>query len=75
MLGKRVPRLGVGLAVCDCGHLQSDHSSLLIPLGEKMFREYNHGGCVECDCQRFTFNRFVSLEEAAELHKEAHSMT
>lgn len=65
---KRVRRLtgGVGLAVCECGHLQAEHSSLLVPLdGERMCREYNHGGCVGCSCRRFTFDRFVSLEEAA----------
>ena len=71
---KRVRRLkgGVGLAVCECGHLQAEHSSLLVPLnGERVYREYNHGGCVGCSCRRFTFSRFVSLDEAVYIMKEA----
>ncbi len=70
---RRVRRLkgGVGLAVCECGHLQAEHSSLLVPLdGERMCREYSHGGCVECSCRRFTFSRFVSLDEAAYIMTE-----
>jgi len=66
MLAYKVPRLGgVALAMCKCGHLQADHSSLLVPLGERSVRQYHHGGCVECECKRFTFDKFVSLEEAA----------
>lgn len=71
---KRVLRLkgGVGLSICECGHLQAEHSSLLMPLdGERMYREYNHGGCVGCSCKRFTFDRFVSLEEANYMMGEA----
>ncbi len=66
MLVKRVPRLGgFGVAMCKCGHLQCDHSSRTVPLGKETFREYHHGGCVECACKQFTFHRFVSLEDAA----------
>ena len=75
---KRVRRLkgGVGLAVCECSHLQAEHSSLLMPLdGERMYREYNHGGCVECSCRRFTFSQFVSLDEAAYMMGKAAAIS
>lgn len=68
MLLRRSNRIGLCLAICKCGHLQSDHSSHTIPLeGGKRFREYHHGGCVECGCKQFTFHRHATLEEAAEL--------
>lgn len=69
MLVRRIKRLGgYGLALCKCGHLSSDHSSLLVPLGDgRSLREYHQGGCCECACERFTFHRYVSLEEAADL--------
>ena len=46
-----------GLAVCKCGHLSCDHSSQVDKLSDgKYFREYHHGGCVECSCKKFTFH-------------------
>jgi len=67
MLLRRIKRLGgFGMAMCKCGHLQCDHSSHVVPLEcGKSFREYHHGGCVECGCTQFTFHRYVSLEDAA----------
>lgn len=68
MLVRKLKDLGFVVAQCKCGHLQGEHSSLLIPLGDgKSYREYHAGGCVECSCKQFTFHRFVTLEEAAEI--------
>ena len=73
MLVKRLHGLGFGIALCKCGHLQSDHSSLTVKMGDATYREYHSGGCVECACKQFTFHRFVSLEDAAEILQEAHA--
>lgn len=67
MLIERVKRLGgFGIALCKCGHLSSDHGSRFTPVDKnRTLREHNHGGCCECACKRFTFHRYVSLEDAA----------
>jgi hypothetical protein len=69
MLVKKVGRLGFGIALCKCGHLQSDHGSRLVQMEGGTYREYHHGGCCCCDCacKQFTFHRFVSLKEAAQM--------
>jgi hypothetical protein len=76
MLVKSIKRLGgLVVAVCKCGHLQCDHSSRTVPLGNKIFREYHHGGCVECSCRQFTFHRFMPLEDAATMLQDQRAVT
>jgi len=73
MLVKSLGRGELRLELCKCGHLACDHGSQLTPLPEgRSYREYNQGSCCECGCKRFTFERFVTLKEAAELKKPVH---
>lgn len=73
MLVKRL-KTGFGVALCKCGHLSCAHSSKLSPLDEgRSYRDYHQGGCCECSCKQFTFHKFVSLEEAAEILEEVHA--
>ena len=62
---------GFGFGVCKCGHLQSDHSNSVAPIGQdgKKWLEHNHGGCCagHCDCKRFTFARIATLDEVADM--------
>lgn len=53
--------------MCECGHLKSDHGSLNVRLDESIVREPNDGSCCagSCHCEKFTFARFVTLEEVA----------
>lgn len=67
MLVKRIGRLGFGIALCKCGHLQSDHGSRLVRIEGGTYREYHHGSCCDCACGQFTFHRFVTLTEAAQM--------
>lgn len=55
--------------MCSCGHLKSHHGSLLHKLKNAMLREPNDGSCCtgHCGCSQFTFERFVTAEEAARL--------
>lgn len=76
MLAERVQGLnGFGIGLCTCGHLQSHHSNLRSPLKTKDGKahlEHHHGGCCkgECECKRFTFARWASLEEVAAMYIE-----
>lgn len=73
MLAKRIGRRegDFGIAMCRCGHLQSDHSSQTVPFGQNghALREYHHGGCCagDCHCKQFTFQRFATLDEVADI--------
>ena len=55
--------------MCKCGHLKSNHGSLTHRMKDKMIRERSDGSCCSshCVCNKFTFMRFVSVDEAAEL--------
>jgi len=55
--------------MCACGHLKSEHGSLLHKLKNKMLREHSDGNCCagHCECTQFTFARFVTAKEAAKL--------
>ena len=59
---------GFNLELCKCGHLITEHGSRTTKVGDKLLREPHHGGCCagSCQCKRFTFHRFVSIEEAAD---------
>lgn len=55
--------------MCKCGHLHSEHGSLLIPVpgAENSIRIEHDGSCCEefCTCEQFTWQRFVTAEEFA----------
>ena len=53
--------------MCECGHLKSEHGSLTHRTKDKMIRESSDGNCCSCACKKFTFHRFVSIDEAAEI--------
>jgi len=55
--------------MCECGHLKTDHGSKLHRRQTTMIREPNGGNCCssDCACDRFTFARFVTADEAARL--------
>lgn len=52
--------------MCTCGHMRSDHGSLLkkLPNG-KMLRLSAEGNCCggHCECLQYTFARHVGVEE------------
>lgn len=56
-------------AMCECGHLQSEHGSLVMRVGlRNLIRSGHDGDCCEgaCDCSKFTWVRWVTIEEAAD---------
>lgn len=73
MLAQYSQRLGgFGVGVCRCGHLQSDHSNLPIPLHDQdghVRLEHHQGGCCAgtCSCKRYTFQRWATLDEVADI--------
>jgi len=63
-------RLGdLRIELCKCGHLISEHGSRTTKVEDSLLRESHHGGCCagSCQCKRFTFHRFVSIDEAADI--------
>jgi hypothetical protein len=44
--------------LCTCGHTKSTHAPRYAP---------GHGPCRVCECKQFTFERFLSAQEVAEL--------
>jgi hypothetical protein len=65
---KHDERLGGLIELCKCGHLIGEHGSRTTKVGDKLLRESHHGGCCagSCQCPRFTFHRFVGIDEAAD---------
>lgn len=64
----------VSESMCECGHLERDHGSVLHPLGGgSAFREAHGGGCCcgECRCNKFTWARHVTAHELAEIEAAA----
>lgn len=57
--------------MCQCGHLKSEHGSLLHKIKDTLVREANDGSCCsgKCGCRRFTFTRHVTVEERVSLLK------
>lgn len=56
-------------AACECGHLERDHGSQLIPLfEEKKIRIHDGGNCCvgSCNCSHFRWARWVTASEFAE---------
>ena len=55
--------------MCECGHKKSEHGSMLHKMRRKFHRESNGGSCCSgpCKCKRFTFARFITVEELAQL--------
>lgn len=51
--------------MCSCGHLKSQHGSLTARSARGILRQPHDGGCCHgiCDCKRFTFVRYVTIEE------------
>lgn len=49
--------------MCTCGHFKSEHGSLLTKLKHKYVRQGSDGNCCDCCCRKFTFERFVTIEE------------
>lgn len=79
MLVKPIRRLsGFGVGLCKCGHLEGDHSNLRIPFDAqdgKAWLDHNQGGCCagQCKCKQFTFVRWATLEEVAEMLHARHA--
>ena len=73
MLVKPIQRLGgFGIGICKCGHVEGDHSNLLIPFDaqdDKVWLDHHHGGCCAgmCNCKQFMFARWIALEEVAKI--------
>jgi len=60
-------------SVCGCGHLETEHGSLLVG-GIKV---ENHGGsCCKgrCGCEKFTWERWATTEEAAAITKSKRDL-
>lgn len=56
-------------SMCKCGHLESEHGSKSTRLPDgALLREEGHGNCCKgkCACARFTWERFVTLDERAD---------
>lgn len=55
-------------SVCICGHLQSEHGSRTTKCDDRLVRESGHGNCCQdaCTCPRFTWERDVTSDEAAD---------
>ncbi len=58
--------------MCQCGHLKSEHGSLLHKIKGTLIREANDGGCCSghCECRQFRFARYVAVEERASMQKK-----
>jgi hypothetical protein len=55
---------------CECGHLKSEHGSLLTPLdAAHTLRQSHDGSCCSCSCGRFTFVAHTTAAEYAEIVK------
>lgn len=46
--------------LCKCGHKKSEHSHVEV---EEMLIAKGHGSCSKCDCQKFTWKRFIYSDE------------
>jgi hypothetical protein len=47
-------------SLCECGHLHSEHSSVLQPLkGDQTAKIHGEGHCSECSCPRFTWAKWI----------------
>ncbi len=65
---ENIQRLGdLGVGICKCGHLEQHHSQ--IPFKALQAIDQHGGGCLAgtCACNRYTFVRWATLEEAAGL--------
>jgi hypothetical protein len=49
--------------LCKCGHLKSEHGSLLHKNGLPYIREEGAGSCCECECKQFRWKAFVNSRE------------
>jgi hypothetical protein len=60
--------------VCQCGHLKSEHGSMLVKLqqsGGSSLRLPDDGNCCkgQCNCAKFVWIRFVFTDEFADIVK------
>lgn len=56
--------------MCECGHLKSDHGSLNRRINDRVVRlSRDEGSCCKgkCKCPHFTWERWVTADEAADL--------
>jgi len=65
--------------MCQCGHLKSDHGSLARKIYQTIVRQPNDGNCCSsncnCDCNQFTFARFVTADEIADIAISRRTVT
>lgn len=57
-------------SMCECGHLEREHGSQTLSLpNNRMLRKPHDGNCCrgKCFCKRFTWARFVTLTEMAQM--------
>jgi len=58
--------------MCICGHLQSSHAAAEHLGGAIQVK--GHGACRVCQCEKFTFARFIGKDEIAQhIRKGARS--
>ena len=53
-------------AICECGHLKTDHGSKLLKIANnKSVRFNNDGNCCDgqCCCEKFTWQRWATAKE------------
>jgi hypothetical protein len=54
-------------ALCECGHLHTEHDSIFFHVDEHtIVREYMEGKCCceDCSCQRFRWSNWVLSKDA-----------